>query len=80
MCQGEIKRTSFGYGCSNYKDGCKFSVNGVICGRVISIANVKKMLETGQTYKIEGFVSQKSGKTFDAKLRIDNGKIVFDFN
>ncbi len=80
LCQGEIKRTSFGYGCSNYKDGCKFSVNGVICGRVISIANVKKMLETGQTYKIEGFVSQKSGKTFDAKLRIDNGKIVFDFN
>ncbi len=80
LCQGEIKRTSFGYGCSNYKEGCKFSVNGVICGRVISIANVKKMLETGQTYKIEGFVSQKSGKTFDAKLRIDNGKIVFDFN
>ncbi len=81
LCNGEIRRTSFGYGCSNYREnGCKFSVNNVICKRVISIANVKHMLETGKTYKISGFVSPKTGKSFDALLKLENGKCVFDFN
>ena len=79
LCGGEIKRTTFGYGCSNYKDGCKFLVSGVICGRVISVSNVKKLLIDGETYKISGFISPKSGKAFDAKLKLDGGKTVFDF-
>ncbi|MBR4890617.1 MAG: topoisomerase C-terminal repeat-containing protein [Clostridia bacterium] len=80
LCGGEIKRTTFGYGCSNYKDGCKFLVSGVICGRVISVSNVKKLLIDGETYKISGFISPKSGKMFDAKLKLDGDKTVFDFS
>ena len=80
LCGGEVRRTSFGYGCSNYREkDCKFSVNRVICGRVISLENVKKMLESGKTYKIQGFISPKSGKSFDAFLKLENGKCVFDF-
>ena len=46
-----------------------------------SIANVKKLLKTGKTYKIQGFISKKSGKSFDAYLKIDDEKkVVFDFN
>lgn len=81
LCASDIVRTSFGYGCMGYRDkGCRFSINNVICGRVISKANVSHMLETGKTYKIQGFVSPKNGKSFDACLKLENGKAVFDFN
>ena len=80
LCGEKVRRTSFGYGCSGYREkGCKFSLNSVICKRVISLQNVKHLLETGRTYKIEGFVSPKSGKEFSAYLKLDNGKAVFDF-
>ncbi|MDP4134062.1 MAG: topoisomerase C-terminal repeat-containing protein, partial [Bacillota bacterium] len=80
LCNKEVRRTKFGYGCSGYKEGCKFSVNAVICGRAISMNNMKNLLKTGKTYKIEGFVSPKSGKTFDAFLKLDeNKKVVFEF-
>ncbi len=80
LCEGEVRRTSFGYGCSNYREkNCKFAVSNVICNRVISIANVRKMLETGKTNKIEGFISPKTGKSFDAFLKLEDGKCVFDF-
>ncbi len=80
LCGGEVRRTSFGYGCSRYKEGCKFTINGVICGRVISLSNVKKLLAEGETYKIEGFISPKSGKAFNAKLKLEGGRVVFDFS
>ncbi len=79
VCGKDVVRTKFGYGCSGYRDGCKFAFNGIICNRIISVANAKKLLETGTTYKIEGFVS-KAGKPFSAKLQLNNGKVEFDFN
>jgi DNA topoisomerase-3 len=36
------------------------------------------LLETGKTSKIQGFTS-KNGKKFDAFLKLQDGKIVFDF-
>ena len=81
MCGSDVVRTSFGYGCSGYKEnGCKFGINNVICSRVISKVNVQKMLETGRSYKIDGFVSPKSGKTFQSYLKLENGRAIFDFN
>lgn len=79
LCGKEIRRVSFGYGCSGYKDGCKFAISGVICKRVIPIASVRTLLENGKTNKIDGFVSPKSGKQFSAYLKLENGKTVFEF-
>lgn len=80
ICHNEVVRTRFGYGCTAYKDGCKFGISNVICDRIISISNVKRLLETGRTYKIEGFKSKKTGKEFSAALKLDeNKKAVFDF-
>ncbi len=79
LCSKDVVRTKFGYGCSGYKDGCKFGFSGVICSRVISVSNAKKLLKTGTTYKINGFVS-KNNNTFSAKLKLENNKVVFDFS
>ena len=79
FCGGRIRRTVFGYGCSGYKEGCKFTVNRVICGRVISKQNVVLLVQNGKTAKIKGFVS-KNGKPFDAVLRLEDRSAKFDFN
>ena len=80
LCDFDVVRTKFGYGCSGYKEkGCKFSINKTICQRVISVSNVKMLLATGKTSKIQGFVS-KNKKTFDAVLKLEDGKVVFDFS
>lgn len=79
LCGRSVVRTKFGYGCSGYKDGCKFSVSGIICGRAISLSNMKLLLETGRTSKIRGFVSSRTKKSFDAALKLEGGRAVFDF-
>ena len=80
LCESEVIRTRYGYACTKYKDGCKFTISKSICKRIISVSNVKMLLSTGRTSKIQGFIS-KNGKSFDAYLKLDeNGKVVFDFD
>ncbi|MBR7095444.1 MAG: topoisomerase C-terminal repeat-containing protein, partial [Clostridia bacterium] len=80
LCGGTVRRTSFGYGCGNYREkNCRFSVREVICGRPISIAMMRLLLSEGKTGLIEGFVSPKSGKSFDAYLTLSEGRAVFVF-
>lgn len=80
LCGKPVIRGKYNYGCSGYKDGCQFRINLSICGRVISKSNVKLLLEQGKTAKIKGFVSRKTGKPFDAALRLEDGKAIFDFS
>ncbi len=80
LCGGEVRRTNFGYGCSSYKEkGCKFSINMRICGRVMPVSAAKQLLESGKTEKLSGFISKRTGKTFEASLKLEDGKAVFDF-
>ena len=79
LCGREMKRFRSFYGCTGYKDGCKFSVQTAICGRAISVANLKLLTETGKTAVIQGFTSSRTGKSFDASLKLENGRAVFDF-
>ena len=78
LCGKDVVRGKFGYGCMGYKDGCKFHVSMHICGRNISISNARQLLETGKTSIIRGFVSKKGNK-FDAALKLDGERAVFDF-
>ena len=78
LCGADVVRYRYSYGCSAYKSGCKFSVRTYICQRAVSLANVKRLLTQGETYKIRGFVS-KQGKTFDGVLVLKDGGCVFDF-
>ena len=78
MCGKEVLKGRYGYGCTGYKEGCKFRISGDICGRVISIANARLLLSEGKTAKINGFIS-KNGKPFDARLVLKENKAIFDF-
>lgn len=81
LCGGDIVRGKFSYGCRNYKEkGCEFRVNLYICERAISTSNMKKLLETGTTGLITGFTSKRTGKKFDARLKLQEGKAIFDFS
>ncbi len=79
LCGADVKRNKYGYGCSGYKNGCKFNVNAYICNRAISKRNVELLLREGRTSLIRGFVSKKNGKLFDAALKLDGERCVFDF-
>lgn len=79
LCGQKVRRMRTFYGCSGYREGCRFSVNTVICSRSISIANMRLLLSEGKTPVIEGFISPKTQKPFAAALLLRDGKAVFDF-
>lgn len=79
ICQKDVIKGRYGYGCTGYKDGCKFKINGIICKRAVSISNARRILADGRSSEIQGFIS-KNGKPFNAFLRLDGDRVVFDFN
>ena len=79
MCNKDIFRGKYGYVCAGYKDGCPFQIKTYICGKTISVSLAKQLIAQGETDVLEGFVSQKSGKVFAAKLKISQGKTTFVF-
>ncbi|MBR5507438.1 MAG: topoisomerase C-terminal repeat-containing protein [Clostridia bacterium] len=79
ICSSDVVRTKFGYGCSAYREGCKFSFGYEICGGIISHIQARKLLDEGRTDKIDTFYSKRTSKTFSASLKLDGDKIVFDF-
>lgn len=60
-----LEREKF-YGCSGYKQGCKFTLNKTFLKKKITNAQVKKILESGKTGTIKGF--QGKYGPFDAAL------------
>jgi DNA topoisomerase-3 len=78
LCGKPVVKYSWGWGCSGYKDGCKCSVSAKIAGKTITDRQVDILFAKGLSPVIKGFVG-KSGKSFDARLKLDNGKAVFDF-
>lgn len=72
-----IDRKTF-YGCTGYKDGCKFTLTKEYLGKKISESNAKKMLEGKKTTILKGLKS-KSEKVFDAHLKLNNGRIELEF-
>lgn len=67
------------WGCTAYRNGCKFTVYASKSGKTLSEASVKQLCEKGITSVIKGFKS-KAGKAFEAKLTFDaEKKVVFEF-
>ncbi|MBP5231473.1 MAG: topoisomerase C-terminal repeat-containing protein, partial [Clostridia bacterium] len=66
VCGKPMKSYDWGYGCSGYKDGCRFRV-GTICHKKLTEKQLKKLLLEKDTGLISGFKS-KTGKSFKAHL------------
>lgn len=79
LCRRDIYETAKAYGCSGYKDGCKFVIWKTIAGKVISKQQAQQLLSKGCTAKLKGFTGKK-GK-FDAALVLKpDGTIGFKFD
>ena len=78
LCGKPVIQNRNGYGCSAWREGCKFMIWKDISGKVISQAAARRLLEKGRSDLIRGFKS-KQGKVFDAYLQLKDGKVVFGF-
>jgi DNA topoisomerase-3 len=80
FCENPVRKYDWGYGCTNYKEGCKFSVRHEIAGKKITHSQVLMLLGSGKTAVIKGFKSSK-GNEFDAalKINVEGKKVEFDF-
>ncbi|MDO5558373.1 MAG: DNA topoisomerase [Oscillospiraceae bacterium] len=81
LCGKQLRHMKWGYGCSGYQEGCKFSLNSEICSKKITEPQALALLTKGKTNIIKGFTG-KSGRSFDAALKLDrqSGKINFEFS
>ena len=78
LCGKNVVRGKYNYGCMGYSEGCKFKMGVTICQRDIPINEVRRLLATGSTAKLSGFISKK-GKLFSGKLVLKDGEVSFGF-
>lgn len=69
LCKKPVVEGEKSYGCSNWREGCKFRLSKVMLTQKVSAAQMKKLLKNGKTDKILGFVSSKG--SFDSALGYD---------
>jgi DNA topoisomerase-3 len=74
---GTIHDTGTAWQCSNV-EACKFRMGKSLCQREIPQEQVLKLIEMGKTDLISKFISKK-GRPFSAFLKLDNGKVGFEF-
>lgn len=80
LCGKDVVEGKKGYGCSGYKEGCKFVIWKEVAGKKITAGQAKELLQKGGTGVIKGFKS-KAGKSFDAALALgESGKVEFVFH
>ena len=79
LCSREVVRGKFSYGCRGFEEGCNFRIGINICRRDIPIAEARRLLETGSTAMLDGFIS-KNGKRFEGRLVLKDGNAVFNFD
>ena len=76
---GQVYDTGAAYICENLaKGGCSFKMNKTILQREIPPDQMHKMLVEGKSDVLKRFISKK-GRPFDATLRLQNGKIAWEF-
>ena len=73
-----IDRKTF-YGCDQYKNGCKQTLPKMIFEKKLTQNQIETILSGKTTGKLKGFKS-KQGKSFQAKLTLENKRIKPVFN
>ncbi|MGO4994393.1 DNA topoisomerase 3 [Jeotgalibaca porci] len=78
QCQKDIIDKGKFFGCTGYRDGCTFTLPKKWSGKTLTKKNIKDLLAKQETSLIKGFKSKK-GTSFNAKLKLVNNKLAFDF-
>ncbi len=76
--KGRIVPGKKAYGCSQWREGCKFTIWKEVAGKKLTENQVKALLAGKTTSEIKGFTS-KAGKPFSAKLKLVDGRVQFVF-
>ncbi|MFA7345160.1 MAG: DNA topoisomerase III [Terrimicrobiaceae bacterium] len=74
---GTIHDTGTAWQCSK-TPACKFRMGKSLCQREIPREQVARLIETGKTDLIPKFISKK-GRPFSAYLKLEEGKVGFEF-
>jgi DNA topoisomerase III len=80
-CGGKIFETENSYICERSQADwkpCKFKLSKTILGRDIPKEQAQKLLGTGKTDLLDGFIS-KRGRPFSAYLKLEDAKVGFEF-
>ncbi|PYL09131.1 MAG: DNA topoisomerase III [Verrucomicrobia bacterium] len=80
-CGGKIFETETSYICERSQADprpCKFKLSKTILGREIPKEQAQKLLTTGKTDLLDGFIS-KRGRPFSAYLKLEDAKVGFEF-
>jgi DNA topoisomerase-3 len=77
---GKILKGKRAFGCSRYKEDCKFTITPRIAGKLVEKEHLESLLANGVTETfVQGFTSRQ-GKRFDARLRFNESfKVEFFF-
>ncbi|WP_438350908.1 DNA topoisomerase 3 [Paenibacillus sp. FA6] len=78
-CGGMIFMGRKGYGCSHYKEGCKFVIWKENFGRLLSDTQVKALIEKGKTGKLK--ISLQDGTPSEGRLLVkslDTGELMIE--
>lgn len=74
--KGHVIKHEKGYGCTNWRNGCKFFISKVVAGVEIDLNEARNLVKYGETSSLDGFKSKK-GEEFKAKLVIKGGRVAF---
>jgi DNA topoisomerase-3 len=78
VCGAQVVEQKKSFSCSRWRDGCSLTIWKTMSGKRISARTAKALLRDGKTSVLKGFKS-KSGQPFSASLKLDEGKVSFDF-
>ena len=68
ICGKDIIEGKRGFGCSGYKEGCKFVLWKEKSGKVITLSQAQRLLK-GETIALKGFTAE-DGTNFDSKIKL----------
>jgi DNA topoisomerase-3 len=78
VCGAQVVEQEKSYGCSAWRQGCRFAIWKTIAGKAIGARTAQALLKRGQSPLLRGFRS-KAGKPFEARLKLEGGEVRFDF-
>lgn len=73
---GTMLRGSSAFGCSRFREDCQFRVPFEWGGKKLTDTQLRQLLRRGETGVIKGFLSAKTGKKYDAGLKVEEGRVV----